>query len=100
MSKLAVSCSPRPWIDVFALPEKSNMTVIESDPDPKIRKMPITFNDCATFELSMRECNWNATDSKKNYFWPDYSTGSLIYDRPKKCPTIFCAVNLWVNHWG
>ena len=39
----AVSSSPRPWMDVFALPEKSNMAVTESDPDPKVRKMSITF---------------------------------------------------------
>ena len=30
-------------MDVFALPEKSNMAVTESDPDPKVRKMSITF---------------------------------------------------------
>ena len=40
---LAVSSSPRPWMDVFASPEKSNMAVTESDPDPKVRKMSITF---------------------------------------------------------
>ena len=39
---LAVSSSPRPWMHVFALPEKSNMAVTESDPDPKVRKMSIT----------------------------------------------------------
>ena len=33
---LAMSSSPRPWIDVFALSEKSNMVVTESDPDPKV----------------------------------------------------------------
>ena len=38
-SNLAVSSSPRPWIDVLALSEKFNMAVAESD--------------CATFELSM-----------------------------------------------
>ena len=47
---LAMSSSPRTWIDVFALPEKSNMAVTESDPDPKVRKM-------CTSELSMRA--WN-----------------------------------------
>ena len=26
----------------------------------------------ATSELSMLAWNWNATDSKKNYFWPDF----------------------------
>ena len=41
-SALAVSFSPRPGIDVFALPEKPNMAVTKSDPDPKIRKMSIT----------------------------------------------------------
>ena len=30
-------------MDVFALPEKFNMAVTESDPDPKVRKMSITF---------------------------------------------------------
>ena len=30
-------------MDVFALSEKSNMAVTESDPDPKVRKMSITF---------------------------------------------------------
>ena len=40
---LAVSSSPRPWMDVFVLPEKFNMTVTYSDPDPKVRKMSITF---------------------------------------------------------
>ena len=40
---VAVSSSPRLWMDVFALPEKSNMAVIESDPDPKVRKMSVTF---------------------------------------------------------
>ena len=40
---IAVSSSPKPWIDVglFALPEKSNMAV--SDPDSKVQKMSITF---------------------------------------------------------
>ena len=38
-----VSSPPRPWIDVFALPEEINMAVTKSDPDPKIRKMSITF---------------------------------------------------------
>ena len=41
--KVAVSSSPRPWMDVFALPEKYNMAVTESDPDPKVRKMSIPF---------------------------------------------------------
>ena len=40
---LAVSSSLRPWIDVFALPEKLNMAVTESNADPKVRKMSITF---------------------------------------------------------
>ena len=40
---MSPSRSTRPWIDVFALPEKPNMAVTESDPDPKVRKMPITF---------------------------------------------------------
>ena len=34
---LAVSSSPRPWIDVFALLKKFNMAVTESDLDPEVR---------------------------------------------------------------
>ena len=40
---IAVSSPTRSWIDVFALPETINMAVTESDPDPKVRKMSITF---------------------------------------------------------
>ena len=40
---VAASSSPIPWIDVFDLPEKSNMAVTKSDPDPKVRKMSIPF---------------------------------------------------------
>ena len=40
---LAMSSSPRPWIDVFVWYEKSNIAVTERDPDPKVRKMFITF---------------------------------------------------------
>ena len=40
---LAVSSSPGPWIDVFALPDKFNLAVTESDLDPQVRKMSITF---------------------------------------------------------
>ena len=39
----ALSSSPRPWIDVFALPEKFSMAVTESDLDPKVRKISIFF---------------------------------------------------------
>ena len=35
---LAVSSSPRPWIDVFALPQKFNMAVTESDADTKVQR--------------------------------------------------------------
>ena len=42
-SLLAMSSSPRPWIDVFALPKKFNMAVTESDLEHKVRKMFITF---------------------------------------------------------
>ena len=38
-----MASSTRLWVDVFALPEKSNMAVTESDPDPKVRKLSITF---------------------------------------------------------
>ena len=40
---VAVSPSPKPWIDVFAISEKFNMAVTESGLDPKVRKMSITF---------------------------------------------------------
>ena len=39
---VAVS-SPRPWIDIFAVLERFNMEVTESDLDPKVFKMYIFF---------------------------------------------------------
>ena len=42
---LAVSSSPRPWIDVFASPEKFNMAVSESDLDHKVRKKKFLMYD-------------------------------------------------------
>ena len=42
-SGLAVSSSLMQWIDEFASPEKFNMAMIESDLDPKLRKMSIIF---------------------------------------------------------
>ena len=36
---VAVSSSPRPWIDVFVLNEKSNMAMTWSDSYQKVRKM-------------------------------------------------------------
>ena len=39
---LAVSSSPKPWIDVFAISEKFYMAVTQSDLNPKVRKMSIT----------------------------------------------------------
>ena len=97
---LAVSSSSRPWIDVFALPGKFNMAVTESDLEPKVRKMSITFfTDCATPELSMRAWNWNVTDSKKNYFLPDYSPiySDMTVQRniPRFCTRSICGWNLF-----
>ena len=40
---LAVSSTARPCIDAFALPEKFIIAVTESDHDPKVQKMSITF---------------------------------------------------------
>ena len=54
---------PRPWMDVFALPEKSNMAVTESDPDAKVRND--LCDDCATSdsELSMQAWKGDSTVS-------------------------------------
>ena len=96
---VAVSSSLRPCIDVFALPEKFNMAETESDPDPKVRKLSVTFNDCATSQLSIWAWNWNATDSEKpisTWLFSDI----FRYDSPKKCTTILCAVNLWLKPVG
>ena len=41
---LAVSSSSRPWMDVLALPEKSNMAVTESHPDPSIFSKEMSHN--------------------------------------------------------
>ena len=35
----AMSSSLRPWIDEFALPEKSSMAVTERNLDPKVQKV-------------------------------------------------------------
>ena len=40
---IAVSSSPRPWIDAIALPKKPNMAVTKGDHAPKVRKMSIVF---------------------------------------------------------
>ena len=37
---VAMSFYPRSWIDVFALLQKINMGVTESDLDPDVRKNP------------------------------------------------------------
>ena len=94
---LAVSSSPRPWMDVFALPEKSNMAVTESDPDTKVRKMSITL------VMSVRPLSWaygHGTGMllilKKAIFDPITPRYFPIW-QSKECPTILCAVNLW---WG
>ena len=54
-----MSSSPRPWIDVLALPEQLHIAVTDGDLDPKVRKM---FYDCTTAELSMRAWKRNVTD--------------------------------------
>ena len=35
LTQFAVSSSPRPWMDVFSLPEELNMPVTESDLAPR-----------------------------------------------------------------
>ena len=92
-----VSSSPRPWIDVFALPEKCNMAVTERDLDPKVR--------LHNFVMTVRAVSWacgHVTEMslilRKNYFGHEYLGTSLKYDRQKKCPTILCGVNLWLRH--
>ena len=83
--RLAVSSSPRPWIDVSALPEKFNMAVTESDLS-------------AGCELSMRACNWNVTDSEKNIF--DLNIQGQVLDMtaqrnvPRFCTGSICDWNL------
>ena len=86
-TKIAGSSSP--WIDVFALPEKSNMAVTGSDPDPKVRKMSITFWACG-----------HGTEMLlilKKIFLSWFFPNIFRYDSPKKCPTILYAVNLWLK---
>ena len=91
---VAVSSSPRPWIDIFALPEKFNMAVTESDLDPKVHSFLMAVR--ATSELSMRAWNQNVTESKKTIL--DLIIQRYIrYNSPKKYPTILYAVNLWLK---
>ena len=42
-----------------------NMAVTESDLKPRVKKMPITFNDVATYKLGMRCSRQNVADSSK-----------------------------------
>ena len=63
-TRLAVSSSPRPWIDVFALLEKFNMAVTESDPDPKVQKMSITY---IFYSFSTRIDFWRHTYICRDY---------------------------------
>ena len=37
------------------------------------------------------------SDSKKNYFRPEYWRTRIRYDRPKKCPTIWYVVKQWLK---
>ena len=87
---LAVSSPPKPCMDVFALPEKSNMAVTESNPDPKVRKMSITLSWACGLgtEILLILKNLYLT-----WLLPDM----LQYDSPKKCLTILYAVNLWLK---
>ena len=97
---VAVSSSPRPWMDVFALPEKSNMAVTESDPHPKVQKMSITFKwlcDLWAEHAGMwLKCYWFL---KKIYFWPDYSPifSDITVQRyvPWFCTRSICGWNLF-----
>ena len=47
--------------------------------------------------MTVQPLSSNVAGSKRIYFRPDYLTGSLFYDRPKECPTILYAVNLWLK---
>ena len=49
-------------------PKKINMALTESDLDPKVWKMSITFNDCAGCHMSIWACDWNVTDTKNHIF--------------------------------
>ena len=96
-TSLAVSSSPRPWIDVFALHEKSNMAVTESDPDPKVRK------NVHNFLMTARPLSWACGHGAemllilKNLFLTWICPNIFRYDSPKKCPTILYALNLWLK---
>ena len=68
------------------------------------KNMYITFNDCATSNLSMRAWTEMLLILKKRFstwLFPDI----FRYDSPKKCSTNLYAVNLWLKpvsatHWG
>ena len=93
----AVSSSPRPWIDVFALLEKNNIAVTDSEPDPKVRKMSIFFL------MAVRPLSWACVHGTemllilKNIFLPWLFSDIFRNDSPKKCLTILYADNLWLK---
>ena len=74
------------------------MAVTESDLDPKVRKMSITFYwlwDLWAEHAGVYISNWYVVDSKKTI--SDLIIQQIIYHRPKKCPTILYAINLWLK---
>ena len=98
---VAVSSFLKPWVDVYALPEKINMAVTESDPDPKVRK------NAHNFFLTVRPLSWacgHGTEMLlilRKLFLTWLLSNIFRYDSPKKCPTILYAANplglLWME---
>ena len=77
-------------------PKNSTWRSLRPISTPRSEKCPQLFNDCATYELSMRAWSWNVTDSKKLFStWLFHD--KFRYDSAKKYLTIFHAVNLWLK---
>ena len=95
MAVIAVSVSPRPWIE--AKIQHGGGWKRSQPQEPNI----VFYNN---FLMTVRAVGWACEHinemlqiQKKNYFRPDYSRTSLRYDRHKKYPTILYGVNLWLK---
>ena len=90
-ANLAVSSSPRLWLDVFALPEKSNMAVTPRSENPHnfsmtVRPLSLACGNGTEMLLILKKLCLT-------WLLPDI----FLIHSPQKCPTILWAVNQWLK---
>ena len=91
---IAVSSSPMPWMDIFALPEKWQW--LRAIPTPRSENVH-------NFLMTVRPLNWACGHGTelllilKKLFLTWLLPDIFRYDSLEKCPTILYAVNLWLK---